>query len=355
MSDRIVLDHGSGGRRSRDLVRSVFQSRLSNAALDAETDAAILALPASTSAAGPTRLAVTTDAYVVKPLKFPGGDIGRLAVCGTVNDLAVSGAEPLCLTASFIIEEGFPTADLESIVDSMAAAATDAGVRIVAGDTKVTEHGECDGLFITTSGVGIVGEGREGIAGASLVAVGDVILVNGPIGDHGAAVACVRNGIATDPPLVSDLAPLSGLIQQLYSAGITPHFMRDATRGGVATVLCELAEMRSIGVEIREESIPIRDTVRGVCEIYGFDPLYLANEGTMICVVDQADAAPAIAAMREHPLGRSAAIIGEALAGDDAGRAGSSRAISSRATIRTTIGGRRILRMLAGEQLTRIC
>ena len=272
MSERVILDHGSGGRRSRDLVRTVFQSRLSNAALDAETDAAVVALDVPPAA--DVRIAITTDAHVVKPLQFPGGDIGRLAVCGTVNDLAVSGAEPRYLTASFIIEEGFPIADLESIVDSMADAASEAGIRVVAGDTKVVGRGECDGLFITTSGVGIVGPGREGIAGASRVAVGDVILVNGPIGDHGAAIACVRNGIDTEPPLASDCAPLSGLIQHLYNSGITPHFMRDATRGGLATVLCELADMRSIQIEVREESIPVRDTVRGVCEIYGFDPLY---------------------------------------------------------------------------------
>ena len=348
MSERVVLDHGSGGRRSRDLVRSVFQSRLSNAALNAETDAAVVAL--DVPPAGDVRIAdnvciaITTDAHVVKPLQFPGGDIGRLAVCGTVNDLAVSGAEPRYLTASFIIEEGFPIADLESIVDSMADAATEAGIRVVAGDTKVVGRGECDGLFITTSGVGIVGPGREGIAGAASITAGDVILVNGPIGDHGAAIACARNGIDTDPPLASDCAPLSGLIQQLYNSGITPHFMRDATRGGLATVLCELADMRSIQIEVREESIPVRDTVRGVCEIYGFDPLYLANEGTMICVVDQADAPAATEAMQAHPLGGSAVIIGEVL------ESGTGRAV-----MRTAIGGRRVLRMLAGEQLPRIC
>lgn len=342
MSERVVLDHGSGGRRSRDLVRTVFQSRLSNAALDAETDAAVVALDVPPAA--DVRIAMTTDAHVVKPLRFPGGDIGRLAVCGTVNDLAVSGAEPRYLTASFIIEEGFPIADLESIVDSMADAATEAGIRVVAGDTKVVGRGECDGLFITTSGVGIVGPGREGIADASRVGVGDVILVNGPIGDHGATIACVRNGIDTDPPLASDCAPLSGLIQQLYNSGITPHFMRDATRGGLATVLCELADMRSIQIEVREESIPVRDTVRGVCEIYGFDPLYLANEGTMICVIDEADVSAATEAMQAHPLGQSAVIIGEVLPSG-----------TGRAVMRTAIGGRRVLRMLAGEQLPRIC
>jgi len=353
MSERVVLDHGSGGRRSRDLVRSVFQSRLSNAALDAETDAAIIEL----DAAGNGRLAFTVDAHVVKPLRFPGGDIGRLAICGTVNDLAVSGAEPQYLTASFIIEEGFPIAELESIVDSMAGAAAEAGVRIVAGDTKVVEHGACDGVFISTSGVGTVLQGCEAIADASLVSSGDAILVNGPIGDHGAAIACVRNGITTDPPLVSDCAPLSGLIQQLSNVGIIPHFMRDATRGGLSTVLCELAEMRSIEIEVREDAIPVRDTVRGVCEIYGFDPLYLANEGTMICVVDQADAAPALVAMWAHPLGRSAVRIGEIVdpLRADSRRTGSSRAGSTRAIIRTAIGGRRVLRMLAGEQLPRIC
>ena len=349
MNERIVLDHGSGGRRSHDLIRTVFHSRLGNSALDAETDAAIVALPTA-SAPDRDQVAVTTDAHVVKPLRFPGGDIGRLAVCGTVNDLAVAGADPRYLTASFIIEEGFAIPELESIVDSMAAAAAEAGVRVVAGDTKVVEHGACDGVFITTSGIGHVPAERADIAAASRVAPGDVILVNGPIGDHGAAIACVRNGITTDPPLASDCAPLSGLIHALYDAGITPHFMRDATRGGLATVLCELAEMRSIGIEVREDEIPVRDTVRGVCELYGFDPLYLANEGTMICVVDPADADTALATMRAHPLGGSAAIIGKVPAG-----VGGVTSVAGRATIKTAIGGHRILRMLSGEQLPRIC
>jgi hydrogenase expression/formation protein HypE len=346
MNDVIVLDHGSGGRRSRDLIRTIFQSRLGNSALNAETDAAILA------PSGDDHLAVTTDAHVVKPLRFPGGDIGRLAVCGTVNDLAVAGAAPRYLTASFIIEEGFPISELVSIVDSMAAAAAEAGVTVVAGDTKVVEHGACDGVFITTCGVGTLPADRRGIAGATHVGNGDVILVNGPIGDHGAAVACVRNNITTDPPLVSDCAPLGGLVSALYDAGITPHFMRDATRGGLATVLCELAEMRLLEIEVEEDTIPVRDAVRGVGELYGFDPLYLANEGTMICVVEQSHAETALEVMRGHPLGRSAAIIGKIVTG--AGDAGGSHP-AGRATIRTAIGGSRVLRMLAGEQLPRIC
>ena len=338
MGERITLDHGSGGRRSRDLVRSLFQARFSNDVLDAETDAAIL-----DPFGDRNELALTTDAHVVKPLWFPGGDIGRLAICGTVNDLTVAGAEPRYICASFIIEEGFALEDLESITDSMADAAAEAGVRVVAGDTKVVERGACDGLFIATSGVGVVPTGRRGIATAAGVEPGDSILVNGPIGDHGAAIACVRNGITTDPPLVSDCAPLWAPVRTLYDAGITPHFMRDATRGGLTTVLCELAEMRSVGIEVREQDIPVRDTVRGVCELYGFDPLALANEGTMICVVSAAQAGRAIEVLRQHKLGRMAASIGHI--GDRGGRA----------EMITAVGGRRILRMLAGEQLPRIC
>ena len=356
MSSRIVLDHGSGGRQSRDLVRSLFQSRLGNAALNAETDAAVLPLigndqqsAGDRSLEGQIRVAMTTDAHVVKPLVFPGGDIGRLAVCGTVNDLVVAGADARYITAAFIIEEGFELGALEAIVDSMAAAAEEAGVRVVAGDTKVVGRGECDGLFITTTGVGLVPSERSEIASASSLVDGDVILVNGPIGDHGAAIACIRNGIDTDPPLLSDCAPLSPLVRCLYDAGIVPHFMRDATRGGLATVLCELAELAHVGMDVREEAIPVRDAVRGVCEIYGFDPLYLANEGTMICVVGEADGSGAVAAMQGHPAGRSAAAIGTIRTGGAGDKA------SPRAIMNTTLGGSRILRMLAGEQLPRIC
>jgi hydrogenase expression/formation protein HypE len=302
--------------------------------------------------AGAARIAVTTDSHVVKPLVFPGGDIGKLAVCGTVNDLVVSGADALYLTAAFVVEEGFALDDLEAVAASMAAAAADAGVRIVAGDTKVVGKGECDGLFITTTGVGLVPPNRKGVARAAEIAQGDAILVNGPVGDHGAAIACTRNRIETDPPLESDCASLSGLVANLYDAGVVPRFMRDATRGGLATVLCELAQLASIDLEVQEERIPIRDTVRGVCEMYGFDPLYLANEGTMVCVVEAPQAETALDAMRAHRHGSAAAWIGAV--GAEL-RDGGDNTRPRRAVLRTSIGGRRVLRMLAGEQLPRIC
>lgn len=338
--ETVSLDHGSGGRRSRDLVRSIFLSRFGND----ETDAAVVAGIGKTPAADGTQLAVTTDAHVVKPLFFPGGDIGSLAVFGTVNDLVVAGADPGYLTASFIIEEGFDIAQLERIADSMAAAAREAGVRIVAGDTKVVEKGSCDGLFITTTGVGSVPAPRTSISSAEAVGRDDLLLVNGPIGDHGAAVVCARNDIATDPPLVSDCASLAGVIGNLYEADVQPRFMRDATRGGLGTVLCELAEMRNLEIEVQEAEIPVREQVRGLCGIYGFDPIYLANEGTALFVVAADDGERALAAMRSHPRGVDAAVVGRI--------AGASRA---RVVMKTAIGGSRIVRMLSGEQLPRIC
>jgi len=340
MPEIVGLDHGGGGRRSRDLVRELFLRRFSGTAPGSETDSAVVAVDSGS-------LAITTDAHVVKPIEFPGGDIGRLAVCGTVNDLAVVGAEPRYLTVSFVIEEGFEIPRLEKIVDSMAFAALEAGVKVVAGDTKVVEKGGCDGLFITTAGIGQVPPDRTGIATARDMEPGDVITVNGPIGDHGATIACVRNGIPTEPPLASDCNPLSGIISGLYSAGTLPRFMRDATRGGLATVLCELAEMKNAEIEIREADLIVRDTVRGVCELYGFDPLYLANEGTFIAVFASAEAEVALQALRSHELGRDARIIGTVKT-LDAARGG-------RASLNTAVGGSRLLRMLSGEQLPRIC
>lgn len=340
MPDLIQIDHGGGGRRTRDLIRDLFKARFSNPALESEGDAAVVDTGGST-------LALTTDGHVVQPLEFPGGDIGRLSVCGTVNDLAVTGAVPRYLTASFIIEEGFSIDRLSRIVDSMADAAGESGVSVVAGDTKVVERGSCDGLFISTAGVGHVGSGREGIATARDVVPGDVILVNGPVGDHGAAIACARNEIITEPPLVSDCAPLAGIISRLFAGGLSPVFMRDATRGGLATVLCELAEMRGIDIEVDEARIPVRDTVRGVCEMYGFDPLYLANEGTFITVCHRNEADAIRETMAGNPRGRDARVIGRV------GEFVQNR--PARAVLKTAIGGSRLLRLLSGEQLPRIC
>lgn len=346
MIECVLLDHGSGGRRSRELVRKIFFSRLGNEILAEEGDAALVGLPTDNLVYSepPPRIAITTDGHVVKPLEFPGGDIGRLAVCGTVNDLAVSGATPLYLTASFVIEEGLPIATLERVVDSMAHAAAEANVQVVAGDTKVVERGGCDGLFITTTGIGTVKERYRGIVVGRDVQPGDVLLLSGPVGVHGAAIVCARNGLTGDPPIQSDCTPLADMTQSLLDAEVSVHFMRDATRGGIATVLCELAELKHLGMEIEEARIPLDDNVRGVCEMYGFDPLYLANEGSMILAAAPEDAGRALEYLQKHRAGRRAAVIG-----------GITEGPSDQVTLTTRIGGRRVLRMPAGGQLPRIC
>ena len=337
MSDpTILLAHGSGGLLTHELIREVFLRRFANPMLAALDDAAALpALP-------PGRLALTTDSYVVQPLFFPGGDIGKLAVCGTVNDLAVTGATPLYLTCGFILEEGLPLETLERVVDSMAAMAREAGVQIVTGDTKVVERGAADGLFINTAGVGVIPPGME--LGPAWLRPGDVLLVNGPVGDHGTAVMLAREGLNFRTDLQSDCAPLNDLIAALLE--VTPgavRCMRDATRGGLATVLCEWAES-GVGIEIEETAVPVRDPVRAVSEFLGLDPLYIANEGTLTLAVAPEAAEVALAALRAHPLGREAAIIGRVTA-EHAGRV----------VLRTPYGARRILHILTGAQLPRIC
>jgi hydrogenase expression/formation protein HypE len=360
MDEYVLLDHGSGGTKTAELIERVFRSRFSNEALDAETDAALLDYPADAG-----RLAVTTDAHAVKPLFFPGGDIGTLAVAGTVNDLAVCGARPRHLTASFVIEEGFPLADLERIAESMARTARSAGVEIVAGDTKVAERGDCDGVFITTTGIGAVPSRYLGIADGSLVREGDVIALNGPIAEHGAAVVCARHELETEEAIRSDCAPLGAMIASVLEESGGVHFIRDATRGGVATVLCELAERRGLDIAIREESIPLRPGVGALCEMFGFDPLYLANEGNAVMVLEPHAAERALQVMRQFPEGRDAAVIGEvrgtAEGRADAAKRGRSegdrvaRQGSGRVVLETGIGGDRILRRHAGAQLPRIC
>lgn len=335
--ERIVLAHGSGGMLSHELIRDLFLHHFRNPTLAPMSDAALLdTLP-------PGRLALTTDSYVVQPLFFPGGDIGELAVCGTVNDLAVMGARPLFLTAGFILEEGLRLDTLERVVVAMARTAREAGVEIVTGDTKVVERGAADGLFINTAGVGVVPPGID--LGPHRIAPGDVLLVNGPLGDHGIAVMIQREGLHFGSALESDTAPLNGLIAALLAAlPEQVHWMRDATRGGLATVLNEWAETAATGIALSESAIPVREEVRAACEFLGLDPLYAANEGKVLVAVAETAADHALALMREHPLGAQAAIIGRV-----------TDAHPGRVVLETPYGARRILQMLTGAQLPRIC
>ena len=336
----VTLAHGGGGKAMHDLIDEVFVRAFEgNRTAPLEDQARF---PLAELVAGGDRLALTTDSFVVSPLKFPGGDIGKLAICGTVNDLAVGGARPLYLTCSVIIEEGLDVVILREMVESMARTAREAGVSIVTGDTKVVERGACDKLFINTAGVGVIPAGRE--LGSDRARKGDVILVNGVLGDHGATILAARGDMAVSTPIESDCAPLNGLIESLLEAVPETRFLRDATRGGLATVLNEIADASKVGIEIDETQTPIRGEVKGFCEILGLDPLYLANEGTMVCVVPEADATRALECMRAHPDGKEAAMIG---------RVTDRR--PGRVVMETVFGGRRIVDMLVGEQLPRIC
>lgn len=298
-------------------------------------DSAVIKVPAN-------RLAYTTDSYVVTPLFFPGGNIGDLAVHGTVNDLAVSGAEPLYLTAGFIIEEGFPFADLKKIVASMSEAAKLAGVRIVAGDTKVVNKGKADGLFINTSGLGVLHDGVD--ISAKRIQAGDKVIISGEIGSHGVAILAERNGLSFDPPVLTDSRPLNDLVKKMLDVTKDIHFMRDPTRGGLATTLKEAALESGLCIKIREQPLPIPPPVKGACGLLGLDPLYVANEGILIVILDGAHADAVLAAMRSHPHGRNAALIGEV-----------SDTPSGMVLLETAIGGSRIVDMLPGEMLPRIC
>jgi hydrogenase expression/formation protein HypE len=338
--DHIVLGHGGGGRLTADLIERLFVPAFGGDVLARLEDQATVPLNKGDGVRGP-RLAFTTDSFVVKPVFFPGGDIGRLAVYGTVNDLAVGGAEPLYLSAAFILEEGFPIANLARIVRSMRAACDEAGVSLVTGDTKVVDKGKGDQVFITTAGIGLVPEGRD--LSIRSARPGDCVLVSGTIGDHGVAIMSVREGIAFDTELESDCAPLIGLTRVMLEACPAIRAMRDPTRGGVASVLNELASASGVGVRIDEASIPVRPEVRAACEMLGLDPLYVANEGKLIGVVPAEHSRKLVEAMRAHPLGRDAALIGEVVA-DHPGMV----------TLRLPIG-ERFLMMPAGEQLPRIC
>jgi hydrogenase expression/formation protein HypE len=336
----VTLAHGGGGKAMRDLIDDVFVSVFDNPALALLDDQARFSL-ADLAALG-DRLAFTTDSYVVNPLFFPGGDIGKLAVNGTVNDLAVGGARPLYLSCGAIIEEGLDVDTLRRIARSMAESAATAGVTIVTGDTKVVPRGACDKLFINTTGIGVIGEGIE--LAAENARPGDAVIVNGVLGDHGAAILNARGDMALTSPVESDCAALHGLIADVLAAAPGIRFIRDATRGGLATVLNEIALVADVGIEIEEAATPIREEVKGFCEILGLDPLYLANEGKIVCVVPEAQAQAALGAMRDHPLGREAAAIG---------RVGEQR--PGRVVMQTVFGGKRIVDMLVGEQLPRIC
>lgn len=336
----INMSHGSGGKMMRDLIEDVFVGAFDNPLLASLEDQAVI--PLAELARHGDRLAFTTDSYVVHPLFFPGGDIGTLAVAGTVNDLAVSGARPLFLSCSMVIEEGLPVELLRRIVASMQSTAKAAGVMIVTGDTKVVERGAADKLFINTAGIGVV---RTGVnIRATRAQIGDAIIVSGYLGDHGAAILAARNELALETSVASDCQPLNGLIDAMLEACPAIRSLRDATRGGVATVLNEFAQSAGLAMRVREAPLPVREEVKGACEILGLDPLYLANEGKLVAVVPRTAANAVLDAMRAHPAGARAEIIGE-VAAQPAGMV----------VMETAFGGTRIVDRLAGEQLPRIC
>ncbi|MFH0768202.1 MAG: hydrogenase expression/formation protein HypE [Chloroflexota bacterium] len=334
MEDRVLLAHGSGGKLSHDLIEKSFVSCLSNPILNKLDDSAVFELSG--------RLAFTTDSYVVSPIFFPGGDIGKLAVCGTVNDLSMSGATPLYLSLSLIIEEGLLIADLKKIVDSIQRVASEAGVKIVAGDTKVVNKGSADKLFINTSGVGIVPQGID-ISGAN-ARPGDKVIVSGTLGDHGIAILSQREGLKFHVPMPSDCAPLNRLVAEMLDTSANLHCLRDPTRGGLATILNEFAQQSQVGINIEEGSIPVNRAVLSACELLGFDPLYVANEGKLVAVVAPDDADKVLVRMRQNQYGHEAAIIGEVV-----------KEHPGRVVMKTRLGASRIVDVLVGELLPRIC
>jgi hydrogenase expression/formation protein HypE len=339
--EHILLGHGSGGRLSADLIRRLFVPAFENEVLSALEDQATLCF-AGTNGAAAQRLALTTDSFVVRPIFFPGGDIGKLAVCGTVNDLAVGGAQPLYLSAAFILEEGLAMDDLKRIVSSMRAACDQAGISLVTGDTKVVDRGKGDQVFITTTGIGLVPDGRS-LSIRSAVP-GDRILVSGTIGDHGIAIMSVREGLEFETVLESDCAPLHDLTRVMLEVCPAIRCMRDPTRGGVSSALNELADASRVGVKLIESALPVRAEVKSACEMLGLDPLYVANEGKLIAVAPPGDADRLLETMRGHPMGQNAAMIGTVVA-DHRGMV----------TMHSLLGGERVVTMLAGEQLPRIC
>lgn len=334
MDENILLAHGSGSKLSHDLIEKLLLPPLDNPLLAKLDDSAVFDFSG--------RLAFTTDSYVVSPIFFPGGDIGKLAVCGTVNDLAMSGATPLYLSLSLIIEEGLALAELKKVVDSIKAATEEAGVKIIAGDTKVVNRGGADKLFINTSGIGVVQQGVD-ISGAN-ARVADKVILSGAIGDHGIAVMSQREGLKFSVPVQSDCAPLHGLVSEMLDASSQIHCLRDPTRGGLATSLNEFARQSKVGIRIEEERIPVHDGVRAACELLGFDPLYVANEGKLVAIVASEDAERVLSRMKRNRYGVDACVIGE-VADERRGRV----------IMKTRLGASRIVDMLSGELLPRIC
>jgi hydrogenase expression/formation protein HypE len=335
MDKRINMTHGSGGRASAQLIDDLFVRHFDNDMLRQSNDQAMFDVPSG-------RIVISTDGHVVSPLFFPGGDIGSLSVHGTINDVSMSGARPLYLSAGFIIEEGFPMDDLEKIVISMAAASRDAGVPVVTGDTKVVERGKGDGVFITTTGIGVVPDGIN-ISGDKAQA-GDVILVNGSIGDHGVAIMSSRENLEFETTIESDSAALHDLIANMVDAVPDIHCLRDPTRGGLATTLNELCKQSGVGMLVEEEHLPIKGQIAAACELLGLDPLYVANEGKLICICPEAQAEVLLETMQAHPLGKEAAMIGRVIKDEHCF-----------VQMKTAFGGTRVVDWLSGEQLPRIC
>ena len=333
--DTVQMAHGAGGRLSADLFERLILPRFTSPELEPRDDGALLDLP-------PGRVAFSTDTFVVTPLFFPGGDIGTLAVCGTVNDVAMMGGVPQALSVAFVLEEGLPLADFHRILCSMEATAKHAGVRVVTGDTKVVGRGQCDGIYINTSGIGVVPAGRD--LGAHRIAAGDVVLVSGPAGDHGTAILTARAGLGVQTQLMSDCAPLNGLVEVMLASGADVKALRDPTRGGLAAVLNEYAVAARVGIRLDDGAVPVRDEVAGVCEMLGLDPLHMACEGRLVAIVAAGDADRALAALQGHEHGGGAARIG---------------AVNDRhagvVTMATALGVERVLDMPLGEQLPRIC
>ncbi len=336
-TEKILLGHGSGGKMSDELIKNLFIKYFDNPLLNQQTDSALIETSRGL-------MAFTTDSYVVDPVIFPGGNIGNLAVCGTVNDLSVAGATPEHLSAGFIIEEGLPIDILETIVKSMAEEAMKANVKIVTGDTKVVQKGSCDKIFINTAGIGTLKPEHKPISSGDDIRPGDKIIINGSIADHGMAVMAARNFGSFKSNISSDCAPLNKLIKSVLDSNAHVKFMRDATRGGIAGVFCEIAKKNNTGLEVDESQILVNENVRGMCELLGFDPFYVANEGKLIMVVAPEDADNVIDIMRKNEYGTHAAIIGEI-----------TDKHPHKAILNTIVGGKRIIDMLAGEQLPRIC
>ncbi len=336
-TDTVVIGHGSGGAMTHDLIRNIFQSRLGNVFLEQGNDASRISVNGNKG-----QIAVSTDSHVVSPLFFPGGDIGRLAVCGTVNDVAMAGAQPAYLTAGFILEEGLPMETLTRIIDSMAAACEEAGVQIVAGDTKVVEKGKADGIFINTAGFGMIPEERN--LGGQLAQPGDAVLISGSLGDHGIAVLQARGDLGFESNIQSDVAPLNHMIEALLEAIPEVHVLRDPTRGGLATTLKEIACQSQVSIRLEEEAIPVKPDVQIACEMLGFDPLYLANEGKVIVILPDESASEALEILRTFPYGSMATRIGSVFSDNP-----------EQVLLKTPFGTTRILDMLAGEILPRIC